>query len=165
MTDAGVTLRELAIATRTTPQQIYQWQARYGWPLPAGTHPRGRRYPRALIDEVRRVLAANAAGRPLRDILATPTPALPPVVAPPALPGLDLRDLPTPTTTDGQAVQRQLLRGLADRHPGRVRHAVAACARLHPRERGPAVLLVLTRARQAHPALSAWLDEILEPTP
>jgi DNA-binding transcriptional MerR regulator len=156
-----LSISDAAELAGTTPSVLRVWEQRYGWPAPRRSPSGYRRFTPADASLIRQVVARVDAGTPISEIIHDGRPHLLPPAARPQPISLDLSDLPRPTTADGQAAQRALLLGIAQRHPGQIRAAVALCARLHPRERGPAVLLVLDAVRRQHPD-HAWLDRILE---
>jgi hypothetical protein len=161
MPDA-MNIREVAQFAGLGEAQIRQWGIRYGWPQPARDRRGNRVFNERQAITLRSIAALLRTGVPISTIIVD---GLPRVAAPAARTdtfALDLTALPRPQTKAGEEVQRLLILGLVQRHPGRIRCALAQCARLRPDERGPAALLVLDAARAQNPSHAAWIDQAVE---
>jgi hypothetical protein len=161
---AWLSISEVAAQAGTSTATLRVWEQRYGWPAPRRSPSGNRRFTPGDLDQIRQVVARVDAGTPIRELIIDGRPHLLPPIAKPTHAQLDLSAVPSPTTADGLAAQRLLILGLAQRHPGRIREAVARCALLRPSDRGPAVLQVLAACRAQHTD-HAWLDQILTPCP
>lgn len=158
-----MSIAEAARRVQATPSLLRIWETRYGWPTAHRTRGGLRYYTVEQVDYIAKVLRyLRSSGLSPREVIRDGMPQLPaeqrdtdPV------PAFDASEIPEPASTEALAVRRQLLAGLLQRHSGVVRAAVAQCARLHPRDRSPAVLQVIA-AYRAQIADHAWLDLALE---
>lgn len=157
-----LTHTQLARQAGCSAQLVDTWAARYGWPMPGRRRPCVRLYRSEICEQLRRALALVRAGTPPSELIihgrlmlpGSPAPAAPKV-------DLDFGEIPCPTHRDAQDIRDRLILGLIQRHPGIVRESVAQCARLHPGDRGPAVLAILA-AYRSQVADHAWIDDVLE---
>jgi hypothetical protein len=70
MSDALLTIGELARATGLTPEVLRAWEDRHAFPVPVRLASGHRRYDQRLIDDVRAVLARRSAGLSLESAIA-----------------------------------------------------------------------------------------------
>lgn len=161
ITDA-LNIHEVARFAGLGEAQIRAWTARYNWPQPSRDR-RGRlHFTERQAIQLRDIAYHLRAGACIGDLIVDGQPTITPSVPPPTPIRIDISNLPRPQSTTGIETQRLLLLGIVQRHAGRIRHALAQCARLRPDERGPAVLLVLDAFRAQNPTHAAWLDQAIE---
>lgn len=161
MPDA-MNIREVAQFAGLGESQIRMWGSRYGWPQPARDRRGNRVFNERQAIQLREIAARLRGGAMIGALIVDGLPRLCPTVAPAERIAIDISDLPRPQTAAGIEAQRLLLLGIDQRHPGRIRLAIAQCARLRPNERGPAVFLILDAIRKQCPAHVPWLDHVVE---
>jgi hypothetical protein len=161
MTKHLLTIQEVAQATGVSAPCLRTWETRFGWPTPHRTRHGCRRYTADSVAKIRSVAARVHAGEALPEIIREGRPCLAPAVVPPPRPNLDFTAIPCPLDDNARCIRDRLICGLVQRHPGIVRWAASSCDVLHPDDRGPAVLNILTAYRQ-QVADHAWLDAALE---
>jgi hypothetical protein len=154
-----LTITEIATATGTTPALLRAWEHRYGWPRPH-RQPNGYRvYDSSLVEILIRVQKLLAAGATPRELFTDDGPCLPPQIAPePVTITLEMAGVAPPLTAEARRVRDRLVAAIERRDARGVAGCCAELPRLHPRDRGNAVLQVIEHATsQLSPADQAWL--------
>lgn len=155
-------LPETAAFAGITAACLRSWMLRFGYPRPQRDRHGHWQFSERQAVELRDLARRHHEGAHMRDLIVDGMPRLAPT--PKAMPAfrLDITAIPDPASAEAQQIRRALILGLIHQHAGRVRHALAVCARLHPRDRGHAALLIIDAARRQNPAYRAWIDQAVE---